>query len=268
MEWGTVSAASMAGMVFSLIIVFGLPIALIIIVHKKTHAKITACLIGGGVFIAFAMILEQILHRIVFGAAGTLLQENIVLYAVYGGLAAALFEETGRYAAMRFVMKKNLSRGDALIYGIGHGGTEAVLTVGFTYINNLVISIMINTGTIRLTMLQLDGTMQKTVYEQLRALWELAPWQFYVAGVERIAAVMIHICCSLLVFGFVRTGMKRYFLAAFLTHFLVDSLTVLLASVAPVWVVELLLLAAAAVLLWAVWKQVYVKNGEENHEGK
>lgn len=89
MEWGTVSAASMAGMVFSLIIVFGLPIALIIIVHKKTHAKITACLIGGGVFIAFAMILEQILHRIVFGAAGTLLQENIVLYALYGGLAAA-----------------------------------------------------------------------------------------------------------------------------------------------------------------------------------
>lgn len=38
MEWGTVSAANMMGMVFSLVVSVGLPIALGIIVYKKTHA--------------------------------------------------------------------------------------------------------------------------------------------------------------------------------------------------------------------------------------
>lgn len=101
----------------------------------------------------------------------------------YAALAAGLFEETGRLVAMKFFMKKNLDKGNALMYGVGHGGVEAILLVGLTYVNNIVISIMINTGTIQLSMSQLEPAMQEATYQQLQPLWQSPSYVFYMAGV-------------------------------------------------------------------------------------
>ena len=73
MEWGTIPAASIIGMVFSLIASIGLPITLGIIVYKKAHAKVSSCFIGAGIFVVFALILEQILHVIVLAITGAAL---------------------------------------------------------------------------------------------------------------------------------------------------------------------------------------------------
>ena len=201
MEWGTISAASIIGMVFTLIISIVLPVALGIIVYKKTHAKITSCFIGAGIFVGFALILERILHTIVFAVTGNALQNNIYLYGLYGGIAAALFEETGRFVAMKFFMKKDLNKGNALMYGVGHGGAEAIIIVGLTYVNNLISSLWINTGGAQFVMSQLDAAMQgmtyqqmqtlhsamqERTYQQLQALWQTPAYHFYMAGVERV----------------------------------------------------------------------------------
>ena len=37
-------------------------------------------------------------------------------------VAAGVFEETGRLLAMKFCMKKDLDKKNAIMYGIGHGG--------------------------------------------------------------------------------------------------------------------------------------------------
>ena len=66
---------------------------------------------------------------------------NIWLYALYGGLMAGLFEETGRYLAFSFALKKYRAKNvNALMYGAGHGGFEAIVIVGLTMINNIVWS--------------------------------------------------------------------------------------------------------------------------------
>ena len=65
MIWGTVSSASMVGMVISLLLSVGLPIFLCIFIYKKTKAWVPAFFIGCGIFVGFAMILEQICHAIV-----------------------------------------------------------------------------------------------------------------------------------------------------------------------------------------------------------
>ena len=93
MIWGTVSGASMVGMVISLLLSVGLPIFLCIFIYKKTKAWVPAFFIGCGIFVGFAMILEQICHAIVLTVTGSVIRDNIWLYAIYGGLAAALFEE-------------------------------------------------------------------------------------------------------------------------------------------------------------------------------
>lgn len=260
MEWGTISTVSIIGMAFTLLISTVLPVVLGIIVYKKTHAKVSSFFIGCGIFVVFALILERILHAIVFAVTGNALQNNIFLYGLYGGLAAALFEETGRLVAMKFFMKKDLDKGNALMYGVGHGGTEAIIIVGLTYVNNLIISLMINTGGMHLTMSQLDPALQETTYQQLQALWQTPAYHFYMAGVERLSAIVLQICLSVLVYKCVKTGQKKFIAGAILLHFLVDFVTVVTAGLGmPIWAVEIEIAVIVAIIVWGV-ARIYKKD--------
>ena len=98
---------------------------------KKYQVNITTILVGAGVFFVFALVLESMVHQVVLqGPNGKIILDNIWYYALYGGLAAALFEETGRFLAMKFVLKKEPGTAlTAVGYGIGHGGIEMLLIV-------------------------------------------------------------------------------------------------------------------------------------------
>lgn len=246
----SVATASIVGMVFSFFVSVGVPIALCVLMKIKGRAKLSSCFIGAGAFIVFALILEQILHVIVLRATGTLITGNIWLYALYGGLAAGLFEETGRYLAMKFLMKKNLDRQNALMYGVGHGGIEAIIIVGLTEINNIATSVLINSGQAD----TLFAGMDENIMESLSQLWLLPPYQFYMAGIERITAIALHITLSYLVYRAVSEHrMKFYFLAVAL-HFLVDGVTVAASVYAPIAVVEGMLIVMIAIIGYAVYK--------------
>ena len=245
MEWGTVSTASLIGMVISLIISLGLPIALLILTCKKLKAKMTSFIIGCAVFVVFALVLESLLHSVVLTATGTLLTGNIILYGLYGGLAAALFEETGRLIAMKFFMKESLNKQNSVMYGIGHGGIEAILLVGLTYISNLMTALMINSGAMQASMELVDANLQQTTFQQLKVLWELPSWQFYIAGIERLIAITLQISLSVLVYKAVSAKSRKFWFLAFGIHFAVDFLTVVITGLgAPIWIVEVLLFAA------------------------
>lgn len=264
MEWGTVSAASFIGMIFSMSVSIGLPIVLGIIIYKKTHAKVSSCFIGAGIFVVFALILEQIMHVIVL-AINPAFQSQMVLFGLYAALAAALFEETGRFIAMKCFMKKSLDRGNALMYGVGHGGVEAILLVGLTYINNLVISIMINTGGIQLTMDQMEPSLQEVTYQQMQAFWQTPAYHFYMAGVERISAIVLQICLSVLIYKCVKTGQKKFYIGAFLLHFIVDFVTVITSGFGmPIWAVEIEVAVMVVIIVWGTVR-IYRKDedGEE-----
>jgi len=257
LEMGTVSAASMVGMVLTFVVAVGLPVALMIIAHKKYKADFLSFFIGCAIFVVFALVLESILHSVVLTATGTLFTDNIFLYALYGGLAAALFEETGRFVAMRFFMKKNLNKQNALMYGIGHGGIEAIMLVGLTYISNLLSAVMVNSGILETSMAMLDEEMQITSFNQIKVLWETPAWHFYMAGVERTAAIALQIALSVLVYRAVKEKCGRFWLIAFLIHFAVDFVTVVLVNGlgTPIWLFELLLLVAVFFIAWYACKQ-------------
>ena len=93
-----------------------------------------------------ALVLEQVFHFVIVKLTGNVLLDNIWLYAIYGGLAAGLFEETGRLAAMGLCMKKRLDKQNAIMYGIGHGGIEAILIAGLSGISNIISAILVNSG--------------------------------------------------------------------------------------------------------------------------
>ena len=250
MTTGVVPAASIAGMVFSLIVSFALPIGLFIYAKKKLGAKAAPFFIGCGVFFVMVVMLEAAIHRIVFQLAGEALTGSVILYAVYGGLMAALFEETGRYIAMRFLVKP-LDFPNAFMYGAGHGGVEAMLLCGVASISNIAGAVMINSGTMSAQLASLDAKKAADTVAALSALWTTPSLTFFAGGVERLLAVVLHVSLSILVFQSIRKKSRKDLLNAYLFHFVIDSLAVLLSAVASVWVVELVvaLVTGGAVLM-------------------
>lgn len=247
----TVSTASMAGMVFTLVLSIGVPVAALIFFKKKTGGKISSALLGSAIFIIFALLLESILHAAVVGAFGEAITGNPWMYALYGGLAAGLFEETGRLLAMRFMMKNSLTKENALLYGVGHGGAEAIVIGGLTYISNIALAILINQQGVAALLATVEESLQDQALTQLSALWTTPAYSFYLGGVERLAAFVLQICLSLLVYRAVREGKVSLFLLAVALHFLVDAGSVLLSGVAPAIAVEaVLVIVACAFALW------------------
>lgn len=259
-----VPIASIAGMILSLIVSVGLPIALCVIVYRKTKARISSFFIGAVTFIVFALILEQILHAIVLKAAGTALTGNIWLYALYGGLAAGIFEETGRYLAMKLCMKKNLNKQNAIMYGVGHGGIEAMLLAGMACVNNLVIAMMINGGQapMLLSLVGADSTAYQQTLSQLMAVSTTPSWQFYMVGLERISAIIFHISASYLVYLAVSRKKLPYYLLAILLHFLMDALVVIASGYLSIPVTEALLLLFSGVLGYVMWRMYHASHGQ------
>lgn len=254
-----VPAANMIGMAVSLIVVVGLPIVLCIMVRRKTGARISSFFIGAATFIVFALILEQILHTVVFAAAGTAITGNIWLYALYGGLAAGIFEETGRYLAMKLCMKKTLNKQNAIMYGVGHGGIEAILLVGMSCISNLLLSVSINSGQLGmlLPMTGLDETTSQQLMAQLSALSMTPALHFYLAGVERISAILFHISASYLVYLAVKKKKISWYLLAILAHFLLDAMTAVMAAYLPVLALEGILLVFCGGFAWVIWRMYH-----------
>lgn len=254
MEFGVVSTASIIGMVFSLIIAICLPIALIIVAKAKFKSKLSTFFIGAGTFIVSAMILEQIFHLIALSLVG---EENITssiwIYGLYGGLAAAVFEETGRFIAMKFFLKKNLDRKNAFMYGIGHGGIEAMLIVGLTCVSNIASSMAINSGTMENVLSVLDDNTKQQTYEQLSQLWTLPSYQFYMGGIERILAIAAQIVMAFFMYKGVKFAKKQFILLAYLYHFLIDFSTVVLAKYLPISVVEIVIFVYAVLGIWIAY---------------
>ncbi len=256
----TVQTASIVAMIFTLIVAVGLPILLCIFLRKKFRASFASFFLGCGIFVLFALVLEQVLHSIVLSAFGNALMENIWLYALYGGLAAGIFEELGRFFAMKRVMKgkwHKLDKGNVLMYGAGHGGIEAIYLIGITYINNLVAAFMINSGAMDAAIAATgDAAVQEGMRQSLMPLVELSPWIFVMAGFERILAVCLHIALSVIVYQAVRLSEKKYLLAAIGLHAAVDFAAVVINKLAAVWVVEAVTLlfvlgiSAYACMLW------------------
>lgn len=259
----SVPALSILFMALAALFAFAAPIVLLIY-YKRKGAEILSFFIGCAVFVLFALILEALAHKLILkGSLGQTIQGNILLYALYGGLAAGIFEETGRFVAFKTVLKKRLGNDrNALMYGAGHGGIEAILLLGFAYISNIVMSVLINAGQTDL----LTATAVGEAAEQLKAILDslvtTAPWTYLLAIVERAVAITTHICLSVLVFFSVKKPGKGWlFPAAILLHAALDGTMVILAAHLPVAAVEGCLVVMALGLVFlarAVWK----KNAE------
>lgn len=242
-----ISTGTIALMILDIVLGFAVPICLAWWMIRKYKVRLSTILIGAATFIVFALVLEALVHRIVLsGARGEVIQGKTLYFALYGGLMAGLFEETGRFLSMKFLMKKEPSTAlPGLAYGAGHGGVEMLIVFGIAMISNLAMAVTVNAGQLETIVAQTPAEAQEQVRAAAVRLAELRPGDLLLGLWERISALILHLSLSVLVWAAVRKGGKWLWLfpAAILLHAGVDAQAVLLSKSASMPALEAIVFA-------------------------
>lgn len=183
---------------FCILVSFGVPLAALILAVKQKNRYVKPFFIGALTFFVSQILLRLPLLQLWLANQSwfmVLPVQSPWLYSLLLGFSASVFEETGRYLAFRFLLKKNLRWFDGVVFGAGHGGIEAILLVGINYI----------------VMLFLYGGTPGD------------PAMILFAGLERLSAMASHIGMSMLVLQSVRMRSPIYLIMALLIHGIMDS---------------------------------------------
>ena len=139
-----IGESSIPALILTIILMIAIPVIFFVYWRRK-HKKRTniSWLIAGAVgFIVSARVLELGVHYFCILAdnpVSRFINGSTAVYVLYGTIMAGVFEECGRYIVLKYIMKKNHTRENAVLYGIGHGGIEIVA---------VVLPLMISDGTL------------------------------------------------------------------------------------------------------------------------
>lgn len=243
-----ISGLSITFMVITLLIVFLFPIGLWIFFYKREKISGIAVLVGALTFIVSQILLRMQLLQLLQGQIWyEVIAQNIWLGSLFLSLTAGIFEEIGRFLSFKLLLRNKLKFKNGIAFGIGHGGIEAILLTGLTYINNIVFSLMINLGAFD----QISGSLTTEVSEYIiSGLTSTNPFMFLIAGLERVFAIIAHIAFSIIVLYGVKYRKNIYLLFAILGHTLLNAPSAILGHYFGVWAeVYILLFAVVSILV-------------------
>lgn len=199
----TVGIPTLLGLCFNILVALALPVAVLIWLAVRRRALVWPFLSGALTFIVTQMLLRvpllSWLGTTAWFTAFTMVQP--VVYSLLLGLSAGVFEECGRYAAMRFTLRGKQSWQAAVAFGLGHGGIEAVMVVG---LNNVAL---------------LAASIAAPGFYPLPAAGEV-----FMAGTERLFTLLAHVGWSVMVMRAVQRSKPGWLGLAVLLHGLVDGL--------------------------------------------
>lgn len=219
-----ITSATFIFLVLTVILAITIPIAMLIVWKLRTKSKMMPAIAGAIIFVVFALILEGI-PKAIFFTGDTAVSKYVLshawAYILLGTVLAGVFEETGRWVAFRFFLKKYQNKAASVMYGIGHGGIESILILGMTGINYLAIAVMMQNGSI--DALIAAAPQVQSVNDTLAAIAGFGGTDCLLMVVERICAIVLHISLSIVVFEAVRQPKKSWmFPLAILLHMVFD----------------------------------------------
>jgi uncharacterized membrane protein YhfC len=249
-----VSSPVLLSLIASAILSVVWPVAIFLICRGRMTLAARNVVVGAAVFLVFSQVLEKALHVYLLRTnpeTAAWLRAHGIAFALYGCLAAGLFEEVGRYLGMRILVKPTGNPGTAVAYGIGHGGVEAVLIGGVAAVQNVVFATMLNAG--RLDSALAAALPPATLAHLHAALEHLSVATVASGAIERLIALLIQIGLSLLVWRAVECRHLGLLALAVALHALIDFPAGLVqAGLMPTYMAEglLLILGAALVALF------------------
>ena len=263
MSTSTLSAILSVG-----ILTISVPILVLIVWCVKMKAKVLPALTGAIIFLIFACILEMFPHIFFLymdNPVSRIITATPILYALYAGLVAGLFEETGRFVAFRFLQKKTSGKETAITYGIGHGGFESMSVVGFGFIQYFSIALMIHNGSINSLLSSTTGDELTSLQSIVSLISSMTVGTCALTVLERAYAFIFHIALSVIVYYAVQKPEKKWlFPVAILLHTGLDIFAGLYQmDVLPLIATEAIgIIYTGLVTLWA--HHIYTTDGDTN----
>ena len=198
-----------------------IPIASIAYFKFKYHGFVGNAIIGMCAFFLAVFVVESFAHSLILSSPfGSTILSNGVLYAAYGGLMAAIFEEGTRFLIFKFIGKRFNSIADALMYGFGHGGMEMLIIGALNMFSNAMILQAIANNDLASVM----GTSEMTpeLSASIAAMATTPVIMYFLSLLERILAFGLHVVLSVIVFTSIYKKTWGLFGIAMLAHFGVD----------------------------------------------
>ncbi len=238
------------------LVMIGLPLLLGVIFVKRLRVEWRLFLVG-----AVTIVASQIGHLPfnsfalpgIFEFFGFSLQQTgfpLMGAALVAGLSAGVFEEGARCLVYRFWLRKERSWREALMFGLGHGGAEAII-LGLLATYGLLQAIALRGADLTLYV-PADQVTQAAA--QLEAYWSM-PWYASLLGaVERCFALTIQISLAVLMLQAFARKQVRWGIAGLLWHMLVDALAVFAVYTWNVYVMEGLVAVTAVASLVIIFK--------------
>lgn len=161
---------------------------------------------------------------------------NVVVYFIFMGFTAGIFEESARWIGMGIFRKGKTAWMDGLAYGLGHGGVEAA------------------------------WMFFSQVLPAIQSGQEISGWNAVLGSWERFFTMMIQIGFTFVVLYGLKAKKIRYLGLAILLHGVVDFLII----IGNVWILEGLIALegiAAMVLVFRVrksWDQDSITQWSES----
>lgn len=136
--------------IVNMVMTIGIPLGILIYFAIKKKQFIKPFLVGALVFLVSQVVLRIPLLNGVLAKMDWFYNMSVlnpILYAVFLGLTAGIFEEVGRVIGFEAGLKKNRTWHDGIAFGLGHGGIEAIIFAGISSIQNLYVLFTLNNGT-------------------------------------------------------------------------------------------------------------------------
>ncbi len=120
---------------------------------------------------------------------------GMVWVALLLGLSAGVFEESARFLAYRFWLKDVRSWREAVLFGAGHGGIEAILLGSLSMLTLFQLSSLrsVDLATV------VPPEQLEVARQQVEAYWAASWGEALLPALERVLAMALHISLALMV---------------------------------------------------------------------
>lgn len=266
-----IGKSSIPSLAITVILMIAIPVCFFIYwrVKHKEQTRIIYLIAGAIGFLVSARVLELGVHYICIlgnNPVSRFINGNTLVFVIYGITMAGVFEECGRYVVMKFILKKNRTRENAVMYGIGHGGIETLAVILPSLILYLLVAVLFSTGDVQHAMSSLKIT-EETAAAALPSVYAAASFNYglmVMNVIERLFAMFLHIGLSVVVFYGVYSAKKIYLPMAIILHMITDTFPAMYQrGLLPLWLVEVWTAFWAAVIVFVAVK-LYRKSASES----
>ena len=241
-----IGKSSIPSLIITVVLMIAIPVVFFLFWRGK-HKQRTGIryLLAGAVgFLVSARVLELGVHYFCIiseNPVSRFINGNTAAFVLYGITMAGVFEECGRHIILKYIMKKDRTRENAVLYGIGHGGIEILAVLLPTMITYLAVAVLFSSGNTESALRALKITEQ-TAAAALPSVQAAASFDYGMMAMhvmERLLTMFGHIGLTVIVFYGVVRAKKLCLPAAILLHMLMDTFPALYQrGVLPLWSVE------------------------------